>query len=130
MVEFSVQTTRQIQFVEITNYVQQLVSTQQWHDGICHLFCPHTTAGLCINENADPTVCDDLEQAYQRLVPAIRYQHLEGNSPAHLLSTLLGSSLFVFVEKGRLQLGRWQGIFFVELDGPRHRQVWLKWVAR
>ncbi|MBI4455489.1 MAG: YjbQ family protein [Acidobacteria bacterium] len=129
MIEFSIRTERRVQLVEITGQVQSEISVRKWKEGICHIFCPHTTAGLCINENADLDVRRDLELAYQESVPKVRFQHAEGNSPAHFLSTFLGPSLCVFVRDGELQLGRWQGIFFGEMDGPRLRKVWLKWVS-
>ena len=94
-------------------------------DGLCHVFVPHTTAAVVINEHADPDVARDLTAAYEAMVPPIRFAHAEGNSDAHLMATLLGSSVTVPVEGGRLRLGTWQGIFFVELDGPRSRKVWV-----
>ena len=92
---------------------------------LCHVFVPHTTAAVVINEHADPDVARDLTAAYEAMVPQIRFAHAEGNSDAHLMATLLGSSVTVPVEGGRLRLGTWQGIFFVELDGPRSRKVWV-----
>jgi secondary thiamine-phosphate synthase enzyme len=94
-------------------------------DGLCHVYVPHTTAAVVINEHADPDVARDLTAAYEAMVPQIRFAHAEGNSDAHLMATLLGSSVTVPVEAGRLRLGTWQGIFFVELDGPRSRKVWV-----
>jgi secondary thiamine-phosphate synthase enzyme len=94
-------------------------------DGLCHVYVPHTTAAVVINEHADPDVARDLTAAYEAMVPQIRFAHAEGNSDAHLMATLLGSSVTVPVEAGRLRLGTWQGIFFVELDGPRSRTVWV-----
>ena len=94
-------------------------------DGLCHVFVPHTTAAVVINEHADPDVARDLTAAYEAMVPPIRFAHAEGNSDAHLMATLLGSSVTVPIEAGRLRLGTWQGIFFVELDGPRSRKVWV-----
>ena len=94
-------------------------------DGLCHVYVPHTTAAVVINEHADPDVARDLIAAYEAMVPQIRFAHAEGNSDAHLMATLLGSSVTVPVEGGRLRLGTWQGIFFVELDGPRSRKVWV-----
>ena len=94
-------------------------------DGLCHVYVPHTTAAVVINEHADPDVARDLTAAYEAMVPQIRFAHAEGNSDAHLMATLLGSSVTVPVEAGRLRLGTWQGIFFVELDGPRSRKGWV-----
>lgn len=112
--------------VDITRLVQEAVRSQGLRGGLCVVYCPHTTAGLAINENADPDVCTDLERAFEASVPAVRFQHGEGNSPAHYLSCVTGSSLHLIVESSRIQLGRWQGIFFCEFDGPRRRNVWLK----
>ncbi len=97
-------------------------------DGLCHVYVPHTTAAVVINEHADPDVARDLTAAYEAMVPPIRFAHAEGNSDAHLMATLLGSSVTVPIEAGRLRLGTWQGIFFVELDGPRSRKVWVSLV--
>ncbi len=94
-------------------------------NGLCHVYVPHTTAAVVINEHADPDVARDLTAAYEAMVPQIRFAHAEGNSDAHLMATLLGSSVTVPVEGSRLRLGTWQGIFFVELDGPRSRKVWV-----
>ena len=94
-------------------------------DGLCHVFVPHTTAAVVINEHADPDVARDLTAAYEAMVPGINFAHAEGNSDAHLMATLLGSSVTVPLVDGRLRLGTWQGIFFVELDGPRTRKVWV-----
>jgi len=94
-------------------------------DGLCHVYVPHTTAAVVINEHADPDVARDLTAAYEAMVPQIRFAHAEGNSDAHLMATLLGSSVTVPIEAGHLRLGTWQGIFFVELDGPRPRRVWV-----
>jgi len=94
-------------------------------EGICHVYVPHTTAAVVINEHADPDVARDLIAAYEAMVPDVHFAHAEGNSDAHLMTTLLGSSVTVPFEDGRLRLGTWQGIFFVELDGPRSRKVWV-----
>ena len=108
--------------VDITREVAAVIDGDH---GICHVYVPHTTGAVVINEHADPDVARDLIAAYEAIVPKIRFAHAEGNSDAHLLTTLLGSSVTVPVEDGRLQLGTWQGIFFVELDGPRTRKVWV-----
>ena len=111
------------EMIDITNKVAAAVDGAG--DGLCHVFVPHTTAAVVINEHADPDVARDLIAAYEAMVPPIRFAHAEGNSDAHLMATLLGSSVMVPVEGGRLRLGTWQGIFFVELDGPRSRKVWV-----
>jgi secondary thiamine-phosphate synthase enzyme len=96
-------------------------------EGICFIFVPHTTAAVTINENADPSVSKDMIMELNKIVPfQDRYQHLEGNSPAHIKASLLGPSQTVFIESGRLVLGTWQGIFFCEFDGPRSRKVYVK----
>jgi secondary thiamine-phosphate synthase enzyme len=111
------------EMIDITSKVAAAVDGAG--DGLCHVFVPHTTAAVVINEHADPDVARDLTAAYEAMVPQIRFAHAEGNSDAHLMATLLGSSVTVPVEGGRLRLGTWQGIFFVELDGPRSRKVWV-----
>ena len=110
-------------FIDITRKVAEIVRRSQVRQGICQIFVPHTTAGVTINENADPDVVDDLLSALNTMAPALRYRHGEGNSPAHLKSLLTGSSVMVPVEAGTLQLGTWQGIYFCEYDGPRQRKV-------
>ncbi len=118
-----VRTTSRRQMVDITARVAAAIEDSG--DGLCHVFVPHTTAAVVINESADPDVARDLTEAYAAMVPSIDFAHTEGNSDAHLMATLLGSSVTVPVEKGRLCLGIWQGIFFVELDGPRLRKVFV-----
>ena len=110
-------------FIDITRKVAEIVHRSQVRQGICQVFVPHTTAGVTINENADPDVVHDLLAALNTMAPALRYRHGEGNSPAHLKSLLTGSSVMVPVEDGALRLGTWQGIYFCEYDGPRQRRV-------
>ena len=110
-------------FIDITRKVAEIVRRSQVRQGICQVFVPHTTAGVTINENADPDVVHDLLAALNTMAPALRYRHGEGNSPAHLKSLLTGSSVMVPVEDGALRLGTWQGIYFCEYDGPRQRRV-------
>jgi secondary thiamine-phosphate synthase enzyme len=116
-----IRTTAHTEMVDITGRVAAALDGAG--GGVCHVFVPHTTAAVVINESADPDVPRDLVAAYRAMVPRITFAHAEGNSDAHLLATLLGSSVIVPVENGRLRLGTWQGIFFVELDGPRSRRV-------
>jgi secondary thiamine-phosphate synthase enzyme len=116
-----IRTTARTEMVDITSRVAAALGGAD--GGLCHVFVPHTTAAVVINESADPDVARDLVAAYRAMVPAVRFAHAEGNSDAHLLATLLGSSVLVPLEHGRLALGTWQGIFFVELDGPRSRRV-------
>ena len=123
MSQIEVRTASHRQMVDITRQVAAAIDGAG--DGICHVYVPHTTAAVVINEHADPDVARDLTAAYEAMVPQIRFAHAEGNSDAHLMATLLGSSVTVPVEGGRLRLGTWQGIFFVELDGPRSRKVWV-----
>ena len=113
--------------VDISEEVNNIVSKSKIKDGICFLFCPHTTAGLTINENADPSVKSDMLNTLNKLVPEnAGYAHSEGNSDSHIKSSLLGASLTIFIEGGQLALGTWQGIFFCESDGPRTREIWVK----
>jgi secondary thiamine-phosphate synthase enzyme len=123
MNQIEVRTASHRQMVDITRQVATAIEGAG--DGICHVYVPHTTASVVINEHADPDVARDLIAAYEAMIPKIRFAHAEGNSDAHLMSTVLGGSVTVPVENGRLQLGTWQGIFFVELDGPRTRKVWI-----
>jgi secondary thiamine-phosphate synthase enzyme len=120
-------TTRRTQFADITDEVQSAVTKCQIRSGICRLYVPHTTAAVTINEHADPDVASDVEAAFDRLIPHRGpYKHSEGNSDAHIKSILVGNTQTVFIADGRLALGRWQGIFFCEFDGPRSRQIYLK----
>jgi len=125
-----VKTTRRTHLVDITAAVQRMVADSTVSNGVCHLYVPHTTAGITINENADPDVPRDIEAALDRLVPKDQgYKHYEGNADSHIKSTLVGVSQTVHIEGGRLQLGRWQAIFFCEFDGPRQREVRVKIVS-
>lgn len=113
--------------VDITAEVQRAVARLGQGSGICVVYVPHTTAGVTINENADPTVRSDLLRALDRVVPwKADYEHDEGNAAAHVKASLVGSSQSVIVEAGRLALGTWQGIYLAEFDGPRTRQVWVR----
>ncbi len=123
MKEIQVQSKSHRQMVNITAQVRSAVEELGITDGEARVYVPHTTAAVVINESADPDVVRDLLAAYEAMVPQISFRHAEGNSDAHLLSTLLGSSVAVPLEDGNLRLGTWQGIFFVELDGPRNRRV-------
>ncbi len=115
------------ELVDITGQVQGLIKKNKWQDGVLTLFVPHTTAGITINENADPSVQKDINKQLSRIVPAdADYNHSEGNSDGHIKSSLVGCSLNVIVENGSMALGTWQGIYFTEFDGPRTRKVYLK----
>lgn len=123
----TVKTSATTQFVDITAEVEQAVGASKMRDGWCLLYVPHTTAAVTINESADPSVRADILMVLNDIVPwKAKYQHLEGNSPAHIKSSLVGASETVAVEKGRLVLGTWQGIFFCEFDGPRTRKIHLR----
>ena len=124
---FQVMTTTQTEFIEITYSVQEAVQKTGMRDGICLIFIPHTTAAVTINENADPSVVQDIVMELNKMVPfKNQYRHMEGNSPAHIKASLMGCSEIVLVESGKLVLGTWQGIFFCEFDGPRNRKVHVK----
>jgi secondary thiamine-phosphate synthase enzyme len=127
MERINLKTAKRIDLIDITDEVQNIVSKSKVKEGICFIFCPHTTAGLTINENADPAVRRDIINALNKLLPEnAGYAHTEGNADSHIKSSLLGSSLTVFVEHGQLALGTWQGIYFCESDGPRSREIWVK----
>jgi len=125
--KIAVPTRQHSQMVDITDEVQRAVGESQVEEGIALVFCPHTTAGLTINENADPSVCADILETLEKVVPwRGAYRHTEGNAAAHVKSTLVGHSVTVLVEGGRLILGTWQGIFLCEFDGPRTRRVFVR----
>ncbi len=126
---FSVRTTAREQIVIITDQVQDALSELTDADGICTVVTPHTTCALSVNENADPDVPADLTKALRALVPDVKFHHSEGNSDAHFLSMLIGTSLSWPYKKGQLIFGTWQGIYFIELDGPRSRKVTVYVVA-
>ncbi|MBS6445907.1 MAG: secondary thiamine-phosphate synthase enzyme YjbQ [Ruminococcus sp.] len=126
MYEFTLRTERQ-NFYNITSNVERAIKESGVTDGICTVFCPHTTAGVTINENADPDVVRDLLFALDKTYPdREEFRHAEGNSSAHLKASVMGSSITVIVEKGKLILGTWQGIYFCEFDGPRIRKYYVK----
>ncbi len=123
----NVRTNRRNELLDITDAVRRVVRESGIKSGICVLYCPHTTAALTVNENADPSVKVDINEHLSELVPAgKRYHHLEGNADSHIKSVLVGPSLTLIVEDGDVILGTWQGIFFCEFDGPRSRKVYVK----
>jgi secondary thiamine-phosphate synthase enzyme len=125
-----VKTTRRTQLVNVTAQVRQAVEESRAVDGVCYVYVPHTTAAIMINECADPDVASDLESAFDRLIPFEGpYRHAEGNSDSHMKSVLVGASQTIFVEGGKLKLGRWQGVFFCEFDGPRDRHLQVKVIS-
>jgi secondary thiamine-phosphate synthase enzyme len=125
--ELAVRTARRTQLLDVTAGVAKMVRDSGVQSGVCYVYVPHTTAGVIINENADPDAAADIEAALARLVPqnAI-YRHAEGNSDSHIKTSLVGSSVTIFISNGQLELGRWQGIFFCEFDGPRSRRLRVK----
>jgi secondary thiamine-phosphate synthase enzyme len=127
MKEFSLTTHSRTQFVEITGQVQDAVREAGLTEGTVMVYVPHTTAGVTINEHADPDVVRDMDVVLDRMVPwEGGYRHAEGNTAAHVKAAMMGSSAQVIVRGGQLQLGTWQGLFFCEFDGPRSRRVWLQ----
>ncbi|HEY3321747.1 MAG TPA: secondary thiamine-phosphate synthase enzyme YjbQ [Planctomycetota bacterium] len=128
MERLDIRTGSHSEFHDITDEVQAIVSQSKVTSGVAHVFVPHTTAGVTINENADPDVTADMLAALERLVPWRQsfYQHNEGNSAAHIKASMMGFSVTVLVENGKLALGTWQGIYLCEFDGPRTRQVWVR----
>lgn len=130
MEKLSVKTSRREEMVNLTAEAQRLVAGKGWKDGLLYLWCPHTTGALTVNEAADPDVVRDMVANLARLVPRSGdFRHAEGNSDAHIKSSLMGPGLLLIVEDGRVQLGTWQGVFFCEWDGPRSRQVWATFLA-
>jgi secondary thiamine-phosphate synthase enzyme len=130
MKNFTLQTRTRNEMTDITAFVQKIIREENIESGICLVYTPHTTAAITINENADPDVPRDILAALDRAVPLnANYRHAEGNSAAHVKSSLVGASELVIIENGRLVLGTWQSIFFCEFDGPRTRQVMVKFLS-
>jgi secondary thiamine-phosphate synthase enzyme len=128
--ELPVSTASRVELIDITDAVAGVIARSGVTSGLCHLFVPHTTAGVLVNENDDPAVARDIAAALDRLIPrGAGYEHLEGNADAHIKSSIVGVSRSLWIENGRLGLGRWQGIFFCEFDGPRERRIRLKIVS-
>jgi secondary thiamine-phosphate synthase enzyme len=127
MQKLDIKTNSQAELRDVTSQVRQAVRASGVNDGVCHVYVPHTTAAVTINEHADPDVVRDIIAGLERAVPeGAAYRHAEGNSPAHLKAALVGESVTVLVENGDLVLGTWQGIFFCEFDGPRNRKLYVK----
>jgi len=123
----NIKTRSRVEFQNITRAVQEVVDASRIENGVCYVFVPHTTAAVTLNEQADPSVVEDIAEQLEALVPQHdNYHHAEGNSPAHIKASLFGSSEMVLVDDGRLVLGTWQGIFFCEFDGPRNRSLLVK----
>ena len=122
-----VHTQKHTQFVDITRDINEKIAEAKVQNGICYIYVPHTTAGITINENADPSVTHDIIKQLDSMAPWENgYTHTEGNSAAHIKASLLGNSCYVIISKGRLLLGTWQAVFFCEFDGPRNRRVYIK----
>ena len=125
--EFNVKTKKVDEFIDITYLVEQTLKESGFRDGVVVIFCPHTTAGITINENADPDVVRDILVTLEKSFPRHGdYKHSEGNSSSHIKASLMGSSATIIVDNGKLVLGTWQGIYFTEFDGPRNRKVYIK----
>lgn len=124
--EITLDTRLREKFIDVTGQVQDAVRESGIRDGLCLVYCPHTTAALTVNENADPDVVNDILKSLSDIVKDKEFAHSEGNSPAHVKSSLVGCSLTFIVESGRLALGTWQGIYFCEFDGPRKRKIVVK----
>lgn len=126
----NVKSRARTEFIDITEKIQEVIKEENVREGVCFIYVPHTTAGITINEGADPSVQRDIISTLNRLIPFEGdYHHREGNADAHIKSTLVGVSQVVLIESGRLSLGTWQAIYFCEFDGPRHRRVHLKILA-
>ena len=128
--QLSVHTNGRTEFIDITHKIQNAVNESKIKSGVCQIYVPHTTAGITINENADPSVVRDIQMELNKVIPFDdNYHHLEGNAAAHIKASVIGASSSVIIEDGRVCLGTWQGVYFCEFDGPRHRKVWLKILA-
>ncbi|GGB68345.1 secondary thiamine-phosphate synthase enzyme YjbQ [Fictibacillus barbaricus] len=125
---FTIQTHKRDEMYEITSSLQAYLEEQQVNDGVMYIYCPHTTAGITINENADPDVVKDMLMRLDEVYPweHPKYRHAEGNSASHLKASTVGSSQVVFIQNGQLLLGTWQGVYFCEFDGPRKRKYHVK----
>ena len=125
--KLDIKTGSRVEFQDITGRVREIVSASGVNHGVCYLFSPHTTAGITVNEHADPSVVEDIISQLDTTVPQHSgYRHMEGNSPAHIKASLMGDSETLFIEDGKIVLGTWQGIFFCEFDGPRNRNILVK----
>ncbi|MFO7917531.1 MAG: secondary thiamine-phosphate synthase enzyme YjbQ [Anaerolineae bacterium] len=127
LTELKVETNNKTELLDVTRRVQEVIDDHGMADGVCHLFVPHTTAGLTLNENWDPSVRTDIVRTLNDVIPADNdYRHSEGNSPAHIKATLTGASSTLLVQDGQLRLGTWQGVYLAEFDGPRQRTMLVK----
>lgn len=122
-----VSTHKRCELVDITKQVQNVITKHKLQEGVLHIFCPHTTAAVTVNENYDPSVQTDISDTLSKLIPhGAGYAHTEGNADAHIKAAMVGSSRTLFIENGKVAFGTWQGIYLCEFDGPRTRNVWLK----
>lgn len=127
MTELRIKSNKKVEFIDITRLIYRVLKESDVRSGICVVMVPHTTASITINENTDPTVMEDIATLASKIAPSLpELKHSEGNSPAHTLSSIFGSSVTILIENGKLMLGIWQGVFFCEFDGPRDRKVYLK----
>ncbi|MDP2940439.1 MAG: secondary thiamine-phosphate synthase enzyme YjbQ [Candidatus Omnitrophota bacterium] len=127
MEKLNIKTDNRIELIDITDKIEAIINKSKVKEGICIVFVPHTTAGITINENADPSVRKDILKELNKIIPfEDNYSHSEGNAAAHIKASLLGASINLIIEGGALKLGTWQGIYFCEFDGPRQREAWVK----
>lgn len=125
-IEFEISTRVKEEFIDLTSKIRKVIEDSGIQSGLCTVYIPHTTAGITINENADPSVQSDILNTLKTMVPdTLPYTHMEGNSPAHVKASLMGSSAQIIINNGGLALGTWQGIYFCEFDGPRRRKVYI-----
>ncbi len=125
--EIIIESHEKMQFIELTSKINNILKRSNINDGVCLVYTPHTTAGITINENADPDVVSDMIVQLNKIVPfRDNYNHLEGNSAAHIKSSIIGNSKNIIISNGKLLLGTWQGVYFTEFDGPRKRKVLIK----
>jgi secondary thiamine-phosphate synthase enzyme len=130
MIAMTITSRQRDQWIEITGQLEKYITDLHWDTGVVNVFVPHTTAGVTVNENADPDVLTDLINMLDHLVPwKGSYRHREGNSAAHLKASLMGCSVSLLVESGKLRRGTWQGVYFCEFDGPRTRQCWITFTS-
>ena len=127
MIKLNIKTTSKVEIIDITKHVKSVVNKLNKKDGIILIYVPHTTAAITINENYDPMVGYDILNILDKIAPNnLNYKHLEGNAPAHIKASLIGSSVMLILENGEIKMGKWQGILFFEFDGPRNREIWIK----
>ncbi|MBN1941633.1 MAG: YjbQ family protein [Candidatus Diapherotrites archaeon] len=131
MHEISVKSGSRNELIDVTSGLQALVSNEKVKEGICVVYCPHTTAGVFVNENADPSVKSDILRQLEKIAPAnAGYSHAEGNADSHIKGALVGNNQTLLVSDGRLQLGTWGGVFFAEFDGPRNRKLLVQLIEK